>query len=101
MIVFDAAKPLSSFARGLAQRHALNLVAEHDGDFSGPWREEKVRRIMDGGARPNATLHDVAAWMDQSHRMRFMLRVSDDASDKAARDELLGLIWLRPEGAEG
>jgi hypothetical protein len=97
VIVFDASKPLSSFALELAQKHALHLVAEHDGEFSGPWREEKVRRIMAGGARPQATLHDVAAWMDQAHRMRFMLRVSDDASDKAARDEIQGLIWLRPE----
>lgn len=101
MIVFDAAKPLSSFARDLAKAKALELVAEHDGPYSEPWRSEKERRILAGAGRDGATLHNIAAWMDQPHRMRFLLRVGDYAADKAARDELVGLMWLRPEGAEG
>lgn len=77
MIVFDADHPLSPTAVKITIEIAHQMIDEHDGPYSAPWREEKRRRVDQAEDRGNATLHDLVAWMDQQHRMRFLGRVDD------------------------
>ncbi len=97
MIVFDAYQPLSVSALEAAREIVLELIAEHDGPYSGPWREEKTRRVTEAVDRPNATLHDLTSWLDPMHRMRFLMRVGDRPMAAPVRDELISRMFLKPE----
>lgn len=100
MIELNDSRPLSPEAVALAVQIGKTLIAEHDGKYSGPWREEKTSRLEKAAELPEPTLKDLFGWMDWTHRMNAMLLVTsrDYEAKQSVREELHKSFYLSASG---